>query len=93
MHKFSIWFFENGILPHFKAEEKYIFPVVGKDHELIKRALKGHRRIKRLFRDTKNPEKSLSLLEEALKAHIRFEERVLFNEFQRQASPEHLLSP
>jgi len=90
MHRFSSWFFENEILPHFKAEEKYIFPVLGKDHEQVKRALKEHRRIKRLFRDHKSPEKSLSILEEELQAHIRFEERILFNEVQQQATPEQL---
>jgi iron-sulfur cluster repair protein YtfE (RIC family) len=56
------------------------------NNELIERALKEHRRIKRLFHDTKNPKKSLSQLEEELDAHIRFEERVLFNEIQKVAT-------
>ncbi|CAL66376.1 hemerythrin domain-containing protein [Christiangramia forsetii] len=88
LKNYADWFFEHEIAPHFKLEEKYIFSILEKEHELIKRALKEHRRIKRLFNDTKNPEKSLSLLEEELQAHIRFEERVLFNEIQKLATTE-----
>lgn len=90
LQEYAKWFFKEEIQPHFKAEEKYVFPVLGKENELIQRALKDHRRIKRLFTDTKNPAKSLSLLEEELDAHIRFEERVLFNEIQKEANPEQL---
>jgi len=90
MQNFRDWFFKNEILPHFEAEEKYIFPILDKSHPLILRALKEHRRIKRLFIDIKNIEKSLSLLEEELQAHIRFEERILFNEIQEIATIEQL---
>lgn len=86
LQKYAIWFFENEIKPHFKAEEEFVFPVLYHENELIIRALKEHRRIERLFKDTENPEKSLSQLEEELDAHIRFEERVLFNEIQKVAT-------
>lgn len=86
MQKFAKWFYEHEIKPHFSDEEKYLFPILEEDNELIERALKEHRRIKRLFNDTKNPEKSLHRLEEELDAHIRFEERVLFNEIQKVAT-------
>jgi len=49
-----------------------------------------HRRLGRLFNDTDDIPKSLSLIEEELEKHIRFEERVLFNEIQRAASGEQL---
>ncbi|PVW15828.1 hemerythrin domain-containing protein [Marixanthomonas spongiae] len=90
MKKYSDWFFKTEIKPHFDAEEKHIFPILDKENELIKRALKEHRRIKRLFKDTEDVEKSLSLLEEELQAHIRFEERVLFNEIQKVATADEL---
>ncbi|MDC8001308.1 hemerythrin domain-containing protein [Aequorivita todarodis] len=86
LQEYAKWFYENEIKPHFRDEEKYLFPILEKDNELIERALKEHRRIKRLFNDTKNPEKSLHHLEEELDAHIRFEERVLFNEIQQVAT-------
>jgi len=90
MQNFRDWFFKTEILPHFEAEEKHIFPILDKNHPLIARALKEHRRIKRLFVDTENIEKSLSLLEEELQAHIRFEERILFNQIQEIATKKQL---
>lgn len=86
--KYADWFFEEQILPHFKLEEKYVFPILGKENDLVKKALSEHRRLKRLFNDDKNLEKSLSLIEEELESHVRFEERVLFQEVQDQCSPE-----
>lgn len=86
IQKYAKWFFKNEIEPHFNDEEKYLFPILAPDNELIERALKEHRRIKRLFNDTKDPEKSLHRLEEELDAHIRFEERILFNEIQEVAT-------
>ncbi len=90
LQKYAKWFFTEEIQPHFKAEEEYVFPVLGKENELVKHALKDHRRIKHLFTDAENPSKSLGLLQEELDAHIRFEERILFNEIQKEASPEQL---
>lgn len=87
---FSKWFFKNEIEPHFDDEEKYLFPLLPEGHELVERALKGHRRIKRLFADESDPERSLHRIEEELDAHIRFEERVLFTEIQKIATKEQL---
>lgn len=90
MKTYASWFFENHILPHFKIEEKYLFPVLGEDHDMVKKALAEHRRLERLFRDEKEFVRSLNLIEEELELHVRYEERELFNEIQRQASPEQL---
>ncbi|MCG2431516.1 hemerythrin domain-containing protein [Aequorivita xiaoshiensis] len=86
MQEYAKWFYKHEITPHFNDEEKYVFPILDKENELVERALKEHRRIKRLFNDTEDPEKSLSKLEEELDAHIRFEERILFNEIQKVAT-------
>ncbi|SRR5690554_1686602 len=90
LSKFADWFYEHEIKPHFRDEEKYLFPIMDEEDELIQRALKEHRRIRRLFKDKKDPEKSLHRLEEELDAHIRYEERILFNEIQKVATPEQL---
>lgn len=90
MKKYTDWFFEEHILPHFKLEEKYLFPVLGKEHKLVKKALAEHRRLARLFNEKKAVGKSLSLIEEELDAHVRFEERVLFNEIQQAATDDQL---
>lgn len=90
MKKYTDWFFENHVASHFGIEEKYLFPVLGKDHEMVKKALSEHRRLERLFKDETAVEKSLSLLEEELESHVRFEERELFNEIQKKATPQQL---
>jgi iron-sulfur cluster repair protein YtfE (RIC family) len=87
---YTNWFFINEIEPHFKLEEDYIFPILDAGHPFIVRVLKEHRRLERLFHDQENIQNSLSLLEEDLEAHIRFEERVLFTEIQKVATKEEL---
>ena len=91
MKTYSDWFFKNYVLPHFRIEEKYLFPVLREDHEMVKRALAEHRRLERLFNDDKEITRSLSLIEEELELHVRYEERELFNEIQKQATSEQLL--
>ena len=81
--RYTDWFFNTHLVPHFNLEEKYIFPILGEKHELVKRALTEHRRLIRLFTNTHSISKSLSLIEEELEQHIRFEERILFNEIQK----------
>ncbi|MBO3098818.1 hemerythrin domain-containing protein [Gelidibacter pelagius] len=83
---YADWFFENELIPHFELEEAHIFPLLKADNELVKRALAEHRRLKRLFNDEKDIEKSLHKIEEELEQHIRFEERILFPEIQKNAT-------
>lgn len=90
MEKFADWFYKNEIIPHFEDEEKFLFPILEPGNELVERALKEHRRLRRLFEDKDNVERALHNLEEELDAHIRFEERILFNEIQKVATPEQL---
>ncbi len=86
LQEYTKWFYQKEIKPHFNDEEKYLFPILDEDNELIVRALKEHGRLKSLFNYEENPLKSLTQLEEELVAHIRFEERVLFNEIQKVAT-------
>lgn len=88
--KYVDWFYPNHVSPHFDLEEKYVFPILGETHEGVKKALSEHRRLRRLFEERKDIQKALSLLEEELDRHIRFEERELFNEIQQKADPETL---
>jgi iron-sulfur cluster repair protein YtfE (RIC family) len=90
MKRYVDLFFIDHIQPHFELEEKYVFPILGNDHELVKKALTDHRRLFRLFNTADELEKSLGLIEEELEKHIRFEERVLFNEIQQVASAEQM---
>jgi hypothetical protein len=79
-----IW--QNNLKNHFKLEEKYLFPVLEEDHELIKRALNEHIRLELLFNTTSEPSAMLRFIEKELEEHIRFEERVLFNLIQDKAT-------
>jgi len=88
--KYTDWFYELHLVPHFDLEEKYVFPILGEHNELVKRALKEHRKLNRLFRSAKDIEKSLVQIEEKLESHIRFEERVLFEKIQQVAAPDEL---
>ena len=84
--KYVDWFFEQYLLPHFEIEELYIFPILGNEHESVKKALSEHRRLARLCNSKTDLLKNLNLIEEELESHIRFEERILFNEIQEVAN-------
>jgi len=88
--QYTDWFWKNHLQQHFEFEEKYIFPILGKADKMVNRAKKEHGRLRRLFISPERVEINLSLIEEELVAHIRFEERVLFNEIQKVANKEQL---
>ncbi|MBA5628374.1 hemerythrin domain-containing protein [Moheibacter lacus] len=90
MKKYTDWFFQTHLKPHFEAEEKYMFTLLSDEDKLKKRAIKEHRRLERLFEENEDVKRSLSLIEEELEQHIRFEERSLFGEIQKVATEEEL---
>lgn len=83
-------FHAEHLVPHFGLEEEAIFPILGNEHELVKRALAEHRRLTRLFTGSDDPAIRISQIEEELEAHIRFEERVLFAAIEEVATEEEL---
>ncbi len=89
--KYVDWFYKTHLIPHFELEEHYIFPILAHGHEMTKKAISDHRRLKRLFEATQDIPKHLSLIEEELEQHIRFEERILFPEIEKVATPDELL--
>lgn len=82
----SDWFWETHLAEHFEAEEKYLFPILPAGNENVKRALEEHQKIKLLFHTKDNLAENLNHIAAELEAHIRFEERVLFNEIQEVAT-------
>ncbi len=84
------WFFKNHLQPHFEIEERYIFPILGNENILIKQAIEEHKLITALFCNTSQIEISIKQIQVDLEKHIRFEERVLFNEIQKATSPENI---
>ncbi|WP_100610278.1 cation-binding protein [Confluentibacter lentus] len=82
---YADWFFKTHLTSHFEMEEQYVFSVLEPNNEFVKKALADHKLLRRLFADD-NIEMALSKIEEVLDAHIRFEERVLFQEIQKVAT-------
>lgn len=90
MKAYLDWFFKYHLKPHFKVEEKYIFPILGNQNPYVQQAIEDHKIIGNLFSRTSEIEVSLKKIQIELEKHIRFEERVLFNEIQQAASPENI---
>jgi iron-sulfur cluster repair protein YtfE (RIC family) len=90
IRSYAEWFYSNYLIPHFLVEEKYVFPILGDENKLVRRALSDHRRLRRLFEGVNEINKNIGLIEEKLEEHIRFEERILFNEIENAASAEAL---
>ncbi len=90
LRDYSNWFWQHFLLPHFEAEEKFLFPIAGKHNVHIQKALTDHKEIKNLFEDKNAGYEAFSHIGKILDAHIRFEERILFNEVQESATDEQL---
>lgn len=88
--KYVDWFWLNYLRAHFEFEEQVLFPILGNDNTLIKKAISEHRRLSRLIHSNTDIYKNLNLLEEELDSHIRFEERILFKEIELVCSDEQL---
>ena len=90
MMKYVRWFWITQLKPHFEEEEKYVFTVLDSSHPQIIQALEEHRSLEALFAK-KDPDYDLiGRIEKELDAHIRFEERVLFNAIQEAATEDQL---
>ncbi|HCR53623.1 MAG TPA: hemerythrin domain-containing protein [Cyclobacteriaceae bacterium] len=91
MMAYARWFWDTQLKQHFEAEEKHIFPILSDTNTMVKKAISDHRRIARLLTSTDEDKKrALSLIEEELDNHIRFEERELFNVIQETATAKQL---
>jgi hemerythrin-like domain-containing protein len=87
---YTDWFYQNHLLPHFEVEEKYVFPILGTENEFVQHAIDDHRRLSILFSGVEDIKDSLEGIQTELQKHIRFEERILFNEIQNAATEDQL---
>lgn len=87
---YANWFKEVYIDPHFQIEKELVFPILGLQNVRVKRAMANHRRLVRLLNDKKNVVRSLNRVEEEIGRYIRFEERILYKEIQKIATPQQL---
>lgn len=87
---YTDFFFDSQLRPHFRFEEKEIFVLLGQDHPMVKKAQADHHRLEQLFKENEHVDHALTEIEKELEDHIRFEERILFNEIQQEISEEKL---
>jgi len=90
--RFGEWFWKEDLYNHFEKEEAVLSKVL-KDHPMFLQMLAEHTILRKLFNNIHlaNNYKDLESLAQILNDHIRFEERQLFNEAEKLASPEELL--
>ncbi|MFV8269959.1 hemerythrin domain-containing protein [Flavobacterium sp. GT2N3] len=88
---YTDWYYSNELAPHFAIEYDYIFPILGMENELVKKALTLHRRIKKSFTKKMEIEKSLSRIEEDLEILIRFEEKHIFSLIRNNMPPNQIM--
>lgn len=83
---YAQWFFREQLVPHFEIEEKYLFPLLGREHPLVNLALDQHRQLQA---GLNKPQYDLiPEMAQLLKDHIRMEERELFETIQEQLEPQ-----
>lgn len=83
------WFYQNHLLPHFEMEEKYLFPILPEANLNRQTAIAQHRQLTDLITQQDKEVATLVAIQNALNEHIRFEERVLFNEIQNDPNFQH----
>jgi len=83
---YTDWFYKNHLLKHFEMEEKYLFPILGSENKLIRQAIEEHKLLSMLFTNSSKIVDSLKQIQIELENHIRFEERILFDEIQNAAT-------
>ena len=95
---YTIKFFEEKLIPHFKKEEEVLFPLTINKNAVLKKLIidliDQHKEIYSLMNNLKNssePEIVLDELGKSLENHIRIEERELFQMVQEVLSEEELL--
>lgn len=89
--RYCRWFWDVHLVGHFKSEEELLPLVLSKDHLLLQKMLDDHDVIQRRIKGLPdNNVESLELLAQSINDHVRFEERQLFNEVEKIATPEQL---
>lgn len=88
IRSYTTFFYKTQLVPHFKYEEEEIFPLLGDNNQFVKQALGQHQRLHALFTEDYAPREAVEEIETALEDHIRFEERILFEQIQMQTKDE-----
>lgn len=90
MSKYIKLFFDHNLDPHFAEEEETVFLVLGNDHPFIADALNEHRILRGMVEQDFENNDQIQEFRDLLEIHIRKEERQIFPEIERQATPKQL---
>lgn len=88
IYDYCSWFFVNYLQPHFENEEFHLAKITGPNSELIRRLKVNHQEVKAAFKELKASRIDLKAFEKVIVSHVRFEERVLFEEIQDKLTDE-----
>lgn len=86
INKYIQWFYNHYLLHHFYEEESYLFPLLGNDNIHIQQALDEHLALEQKIQFCDLNYATLIEFAVLLDNHIRFEERIIFNEIQQLAN-------
>ncbi|WP_439481510.1 hemerythrin domain-containing protein [Cyclobacterium plantarum] len=93
--KYIDYYYSEHLEPHFQLEERHIFSFLGRNDLMRKEVEKQHAHLRELIEELyKEQEEVNELLEKFagdLEAHIRFEERKLFQHMQLELKEDELL--
>ena len=80
LRKYTMWYWQHHIKPHFYQEEKILLPYMPEGHGMALQLKEEHDHIRELILelDEQADVQSLKTLCDLLNKHIRFEERELF---------------
>jgi hemerythrin-like domain-containing protein len=92
LKKFTFWFWQQHIKPHFYQEEKILSPHLSPADPMLVRMSREHENIREfiLNLDRDADAQTFKQLADLLNDHIRFEERELFTHLERILSKETL---
>ena len=92
LRSYSLWYWRHHIKPHFFQEEKILIPYLPDHHPMAVRLKEEHDHIRELILglDEEGDTRTLMILADLVSAHIRFEERELFNYLEEILTPEKL---
>lgn len=88
---YSDWFFSAYLKPHFKKEEYHLTHVSGENLDIISQLKLNHQKVTKAFLKLTPSNSELKRLEELIISHVRYEERVLFEEIQSKMTQEDIL--
>lgn len=90
IQEYAHWFYQQQLVPHFRLEEEHVFPLLGADHPLVQQALVQHQQLHQLFTATHSSYAHWMETQQLLEAHVRMEERQLFETIQTKCGEEGL---